>query len=102
LIGHGRDIFTGAAWLVYVTMLSRNATLPGAILQALFDLTPAEARVAGLIGSGHSVTKTGARLDVQANTVRTHLKSIYAKTGARRQADIVDIVAARSPPDAES
>jgi DNA-binding CsgD family transcriptional regulator len=102
LTGHGRDIFTGAAWLVYITILSRHATLPNAILQALFDLTPAEARVAGLIGSGRSVTETSLQLDVQANTVRTHLKSIYAKTGARRQADIVDIVVARSPPDATS
>jgi DNA-binding CsgD family transcriptional regulator len=92
LRGMGRDIFSGASVLLYVTMLSRRSALPIALLQSLFDLTPAEARVAKLIGSGRTVTEAADELAVQVNTVRTQLKSIFAKTGTRRQADLVSMV----------
>jgi DNA-binding CsgD family transcriptional regulator len=92
LRGLGRDIFSGASVLLYVTILSRRSALPVTLLQSLFDLTPAEARVAGLIGSGHTVTEVCSELAIQANTVRKQLKSIFSKTGTRRQADLISIV----------
>jgi DNA-binding CsgD family transcriptional regulator len=92
LRGLGRDIFTGASALLYVTVLSRRASFPDALLQALFDLTPAEARVAGLIGNGHTVSDVAAQLAVQANTVRSQLKSIFSKTGVGRQAELVGLI----------
>jgi DNA-binding CsgD family transcriptional regulator len=96
LRGAGRDVFTGASYLLYVTVLSRQSTLPTPILQALFDLTPREARIAELIGGGRSVATVARQLGVQANTVRVHLKAVFAKTGAQRQADLVGLLAAPS------
>lgn len=93
LTGAGRDVFVGATYLLYVTPLSVNAIVPAPILQALFDLTATEARVAILIGEGKSAATIARRLGVQPNTVRVHLRSVFAKTGARRQADIVRLVA---------
>jgi DNA-binding CsgD family transcriptional regulator len=92
LRGLARDVFTGASSLLYVTVLSRRSSLPDALLQSLFDLTPAEARVAGLIGSGHTVNEVAKQLEVQTATVRTQLKSIFAKTGVGRQADLSSLV----------
>jgi len=98
LRGAGRDLFTGGRLLLYVTALSRRSPLPAALLQALFDLTPAEARVAHLIGGGHTVSEAARHLAVQGNTVRAQLKSIFAKTGARRQAELISIVATQFQP----
>jgi DNA-binding CsgD family transcriptional regulator len=92
LRGLARDIFGGASSLLFVTILSQRSSLPDALLQSLFDLTPAEARVAGLIGNGHTVDEVARDLNVRANTVRTHLKSIFTKTGVGRQADLSGLV----------
>ena len=101
LRGAGRDLFTGAAVLLYVTTVSRHSALPAALLQALFDLKPAEARVARLIGSGSTVGEAAQLLDVKGDTIRAQLKSIFAKTGARRQAELVTIVASQLQPNSE-
>lgn len=94
LRGAGRDVFSGASVLVYVTALASRAALPATILEALFDLTPAEARVASLIAGGLTVGEAAARLSVKDDTIRVQLKSIYAKTGLRRQADLVRLMTA--------
>ena len=95
--GAGRDVFGNASFLVYVTTLSSRVALPTSILQALFDLTPAESRIAAAIGSGSSVAAAALRHRVDRNTVRAHLKAVFAKTGARRQADLVGLVTTVSP-----
>lgn len=61
----------------------------GAVARCLYGLTPAEARVATSIATGRTVAAIADELSVQANTVRAHLKSIYGKTGAVGQADLV-------------
>jgi DNA-binding CsgD family transcriptional regulator len=62
------------------------------MLQARFDLTTAEARVAGLLAAGHSVAGIGDKLGIGVNTVRTHLQRAFAKTGTRRQSELVALV----------
>jgi DNA-binding CsgD family transcriptional regulator len=94
LRGAGLDVFTGAASLLYVTPLSQQSAPAGELLQALFDLTPAEARVAGLIAEGHAVETIGSILSVTPNTVRTQLKSIFTKTGVGRQAELASLLSA--------
>jgi DNA-binding CsgD family transcriptional regulator len=91
LQGVGRDVFSDASYLLYLTPLSERAALPAPILQALYDLTPAEARVTAMIAAGDPVDDIASRLGVQANTVRMQLKSVFLKTGARRQADLCDL-----------
>jgi DNA-binding CsgD family transcriptional regulator len=61
-------------------------------LSPLFELTSAESALVEQILSGASMTDAEAALCITANTARTHLKSIYRKTGARSQADLVRLL----------
>jgi DNA-binding CsgD family transcriptional regulator len=65
---------------------------PLELLIALFDLTPAEARVAALTSEGHGLAHVADALDVTLPTVRTHLARAFAKTGTRRQAELTSLV----------
>lgn len=64
------------------------------LLQQLFDLTPAEARVAALIAAGAGVAEAASATGIGANTVKTHLARVFAKTGARRQSELAALVGA--------
>lgn len=67
---------------------------PG-VMQALQErhgLTRAEARVALRLAEGLSVPAIARDLNVTVETIRTHLKRTYGKTGARRQAELVRVV----------
>lgn len=59
------------------------------LLAELYGLTPTEARVAIALASGIQVRAIAAHLEVQPNTVRVHLKAIYAKTHTTGQVDLV-------------
>lgn len=90
--GLGRDVFSGAELLLYVTPVVQQPGPPPEILQALFDLSPAEARVAAMIAVGCSVDATAHALSVKPNTIRMQLKAIFSKTGTNRQAELVSLL----------
>jgi DNA-binding CsgD family transcriptional regulator len=50
-----------------------------------FLLTPREADVAAWLAAGHSSREAASALHIRIGTVRTHLKSLFEKTGARSQ-----------------
>ena len=62
------------------------------LLQSLFDLTPAEARVAQALAGGATVGQMASRAKVSRNTVRSQLRAILGKTGCHRQADAVSLL----------
>jgi len=53
-----------------------------------YGLSPAEARVATHIADGGSVETYAAQAGVSRGTVRSQLKSVFAKTGVHRQAEL--------------
>jgi DNA-binding CsgD family transcriptional regulator len=53
------------------------------------SLTAAEIRLVELILQGNSLSEACDRLSITPNTGRTHLKAIFAKTGARSQSDLI-------------
>ncbi|HKK55859.1 hypothetical protein [Marinobacter sp.] len=55
-------------------------------LQVIYQLTPAELRLASLLVSGLDVAEASALLQISKHTGRTQLKSIMNKTGVNRQA----------------
>lgn len=72
---------------VLLTMVDLE-TVPvprASLLIAAFGLTEAEARVAVRLSSGESVDEVADALHVRRETVRSQLKSIFAKTGTNRQ-----------------
>jgi DNA-binding CsgD family transcriptional regulator len=60
--------------------------------QSLFGLTPAEAAVANELSMGKTPDEIAACLGIRPGTVRAHLKSIYAKSGTKRQAEFVALL----------
>lgn len=62
-------------------------------LMGAYDLTLTEARVALLSARGQSVARVGGRLNISQNTVKTHLRRVFAKTGVHSQAELACVVA---------
>lgn len=72
-----------------------NRSLPTArTLQTGFDLTQAEARLAVALGSGSDLRTEALKLGISPETMRKHLRAIFAKTGVRRQSELVALLAA--------
>ena len=55
----------------------------------LYGLTAAESQLAALLATGSSVASAADQLQVTRHTLRTHLKSIFAKTGVHRQTELL-------------
>ena len=66
---------------------------PEAALRIAFQLTPAEARLASRLASGETLEVAADGLGVARDTTRNQLKSIFAKTGVNRQAELVATLA---------
>ncbi len=64
----------------------------------LFDLSPAQTRLAGMILEGHDLAEIAARLAISPNTAKTHLTRIFDKTGARSQSALVSRLLGIRPP----
>lgn len=58
-------------------------------LQQTYHLTRAEARVASRLASGATLNDVADQLSISIHTARTHLKRVLAKTGARRQSELM-------------
>ncbi len=58
-------------------------------LARVFGFTPAEAKLAAILATGSELSKACEILSVRKNTGRAHLRSIFAKTGVRRQSELV-------------
>jgi DNA-binding CsgD family transcriptional regulator len=61
-------------------------------LAALYSLTPAEARVAGGLTRGWSPKRIASESGVSLSTVRSQVQSLFGKTGAHRQSDLVRLM----------
>jgi DNA-binding CsgD family transcriptional regulator/PAS domain-containing protein len=81
-----------AAMLLIINPRDGSSDLDG-LLNSLFNLTPAEIRVTREVGQGGSLKDIAGMLGVMPSTIRTHLHHIFAKTGMRRQADLIRLVA---------
>ncbi len=87
----GRDLAAATA-VVFIADPERRVEAWDALLVRLYDLTAAEARTAMLLLQGHRVQEIADQLAVGTATTRTHLKRIFAKTGARTQSDLVRLL----------
>jgi DNA-binding CsgD family transcriptional regulator/PAS domain-containing protein len=83
----------GAA-AVFLSDPERHAATLTEPLQTLYKLSPTEARVAWLIARSESIGGAAKSLGLAPETVRTHLKHIYAKTGVNRQSALAYLLGA--------
>jgi len=58
-------------------------------LREVFELTDAESRLAVALGSGKNLESFAAERGLSKQTLRNQLKSVFTKTGANRQAQLV-------------
>ncbi|MBX9701024.1 MAG: helix-turn-helix transcriptional regulator [Acetobacteraceae bacterium] len=72
---------------------ARRAPSEAALVRA-FGLTPSEAALALSLAQGRSLAEHARHRRISLHTARTHLARIYAKTGCRRQAELVARLAA--------
>lgn len=90
------DVFVNASGILIVTPVVPAEVPTAEVLQGLFDLTPAEARVARSVAELQTVEAIATTLGVSRETVRTQLKSVLAKTGSPRQGDLAALLAGSS------
>jgi DNA-binding CsgD family transcriptional regulator len=98
--GNAQDIFSAASKLVIITPVDRGAVPNAEVIAGLFDLTPAEARVARQIALGDTVEELARASGLSSVTIRNQLKSVFGKTGAGRQSDLVALLSGSTLPKA--
>ena len=84
--------FSPAAALVLVRDPATGTEIDPAVAAAALDLTEMESRVAVLLAQGMSVHEIAAAMGRKESTVRSHVKSTFAKHGLSRQAQLVRLV----------
>lgn len=76
---------------VFVRDTEGRVDPPVRLAQQLFHLTPAETALAIQLANGLSLEEAAEMLNIKRNTARAHLRSIFSKTGVRRQTELVRI-----------
>ena len=92
-----RDVFARCAAVLLLTPVTAKDAPPSEIIQSLFDLTPAEARVARSIASWMTIDAIAGKSSVSRNTVRAQLRGVLDKTGCKRQAEVVALLSGIHP-----
>lgn len=78
--------------IVIVRDLNEQQAPDPAMVRDILGVTLAEARVAALIATGVSPRDAAAALGIKEDTARSALKSVYAKVGLSRQAELSALI----------
>ncbi len=86
----------GAAIAIFLHDPQAHGALDKAWVRDHFGLTAMEAALGVALAQGCALKDAAAELGISYNTARAHLRSIFAKTGVHRQAELVHLL--RNPP----
>lgn len=78
--------------LAFITDPLRVPTLDAVLLQRLYQITAAESRVAQALLHGETLQEVALRLHLGENTIKSHLKQLFAKTGTHRQPQLLQLL----------
>jgi len=78
--------------VVYVRDAVSKSLVSTVLTSQLYNLTPAETALALELANGLSLEEASETLNIRRNTARAHLRSIFSKTGVRRQTELVRIM----------
>jgi len=85
--------FEGPTVIILMEQLSqRSAAFDPKLVALVYDLTRAEIRALSGIVAGKSVSQIAQEASLSRETIRVQIKSLYAKTGASSQADILRLL----------
>jgi DNA-binding CsgD family transcriptional regulator len=90
--GAAHDVFVSAQAILIVTPVEINKVPTANVIQGLFDLTAAEARVAGRVGEGKTIAEIAAESGRSVETIRTQLRMVFEKIGVHRQTELVALL----------
>jgi DNA-binding CsgD family transcriptional regulator len=90
--GAARSPFLGARAVLTLSEIGATPNPQRALILRAFGLTPAEARLADLLGTGMSLEAAAEELAVTRETVRNQLKAVFAKTRTHRQGELVALL----------
>jgi len=91
------DLFSSGRAILLLTDLTSQLRPDAGLLRIAFGLTAAEARLAATLATGMGLKEAAAFRGINRETARSQLKSIFAKTGTRRQADLIGLMARVRP-----
>jgi DNA-binding CsgD family transcriptional regulator/PAS domain-containing protein len=96
----GRDVgrfsdlgMPDAAVMLFFIDPANRLDVPLAWIMDAYGLTRAEARVAVAMSAGITALECANQLGLSLNTVKTHLRKVFAKTGTGRQVELACLVA---------
>jgi DNA-binding CsgD family transcriptional regulator len=88
----GSEIRSSPALAVFISDPAQPERTSMHSLVELFGLTPAEANLALKLARGLSLAAVCAEQNISQHTARAQLKSVFAKTGVTRQAELVRLI----------
>lgn len=91
LASEGNEI-EGPGAALFFCQTSRKEPTPIKALEALFQLTPMESRVAWAFAQGMRADKIAANFSISTTTVAFHKRNIFQKTHTNRQADLIALL----------
>jgi DNA-binding CsgD family transcriptional regulator len=74
---------------MFLSIPEQSPEAPAELLQRLFGLTGAQARLCEQLVSGATLEQAADRLQISIDTARAHLKRVFANVGVHRQSDLV-------------
>ncbi len=90
----GYSVFSGViAWTLY----RRAGTAPGRTPPLEWDLSEREAEVAMLISRGLSNKEIASALHISPNTVKTHVRAVFDKSGCRSRFALMSAIVSEHP-----
>lgn len=96
--GHGRPM-SDQECTPLVHVLIKNASYRPSVtqrmLEQMFGLTPAEAKLAQRLTDGETLYEAAENCGISRNTARVHLTAIFSKMHVNRQAQLVSLVLSR-------
>jgi DNA-binding CsgD family transcriptional regulator len=81
-----------AAAVLFLTPSGGNHDDLTQVLPALFGLSRAEVRLAAALHDGFSLSEIAEQLELSRETLRTQLRSVFDKTGTRRQGTLIRLL----------
>jgi len=89
------SLLAGAAALLTVHEVTLPARPAAADLKQRYGLTVREAQLCMRLGAGLSLSSISDEMGITVDTARQYLKSVFAKTGTNRQAELVAMLSAQ-------
>jgi len=84
--------YGGAKVAVFLTDPNLQQPISVDSLVSVYKLTPSESQVAISLANGHSIDAIARQTNHSAHTIRTHLKSVFRKTGVSRQNELIKLL----------